>query len=407
MRPSDSILRMPPKILIASFTFPPNKDGVAEAANSMAIDLASQGYEIVVCTGHLEERENLCPHPGVRVEQFSLDNWRPHSGPQDEALRMQNLIVAEAPNVIICQCWDIWATAIAERTFSSLPLTRKILVSHGYSTIWKPSARFPWGLKGLARGLIRLCSLPKTISQYDRVVFTSGKRDFDRFLDHTIAKYIRFPGIRIIPNSIDTSDQTLDGEEFRRRQGIARELVVMCVSNYFPGKNQELALRAFRRAAIPDSVLIFIGSSFNDYSKHLMELDARLCQSSPLGRVIFLEKLSRPETFVAYRAADIFLFTSKSETGPLVVLEALAAGVPFVSTRVGIVDQIPGGIVVNGEHRIAKALALLAADPVKRRRMLTVGRDEILKRFSRDKVCESRLQMIRELLDESSSSSPT
>lgn len=387
------------KILIASFTFPPNKDGVAGAANSMATDLASQGYEIVVCTGFHEERAQLHPNSGIRVEEFSLDSsWQSNNRSQNEALRMQNLIVKESPDVIICQCWDIWATSITERTFPYLPRTRKILVSHGYSSLWKPSARFPWGIKGLLRSLMTLCSLPRTISKYDRIVFTTGKYDFHRFLDHTIAKIIRFPGIKIIPNSIDVANEKLASEKFKS-WGAPQELVVMCVSNYFPGKNQELALRAFRRASIPDSVMVFIGSSFNDYSNHLMKLDAELSKSSSHGRVVFLENFSRAETLAAYRTADIFLFTSISETGPLVVLEALAAGVPFVSTRVGIVDQVPGGIVVNGEKQLADALVVLAANPAKRRQLGMAGRDEVLKRFSPSKVRESRIQMIRELLE--------
>lgn len=388
------------KILITTFTFPPNKDGVACATNALARDLASYGYEIVVCTDKQQQRENQNPHDGIRIEEFALNSaWQFDGQMLEEKLRMRDFIIAENPDVIICQCWDTWATLIAEETFVSLPRTRKVLFSHGYSTIWKPTIRFPWGIKGLLRGLMKLCRLPKTISKYDRIVFLEKKHDLGRFIDHTIAKFIRYPSISIIPNSFDIPETKHESPSFNSWDR-DHELVVMCVSNYLPGKNQELALRAFRRAAIPDSVLVFIGSSYNDYSRHLMEIDSELSKKSSRERVVFIEKFSRAETLAAYLTADIFLLTSKSETGPLVVLEALACGVPFISTRVGIVDQIPGGIVAKGERRLAEALSFLASNRNTRISLGYQGRDVILNRYDRSKIRECRIRMIRELLEQ-------
>ena len=44
--------------------------------------------------------------------------------------------------------------------------------------------------------------------------------------------------------------------------------------------------------------------------------------------------------------ADIFLFTSRVECAPLVILEAMAAGKPWVSYEVGNVSELRGGVVV-------------------------------------------------------------
>ena len=49
----------------------------------------------------------------------------------------------------------------------------------------------------------------------------------------------------------------------------------------------------------------------------------------------------------ALAAADLFLFTSRVECSPLVILEAMAAGTPWVSYDVGNVSELPGGLVAR------------------------------------------------------------
>jgi glycosyltransferase involved in cell wall biosynthesis len=49
----------------------------------------------------------------------------------------------------------------------------------------------------------------------------------------------------------------------------------------------------------------------------------------------------------ALAAADLFLFTSRVECAPLVILEAMAAGTPWVSYDVGNVSELPGGLVAH------------------------------------------------------------
>jgi len=55
---------------------------------------------------------------------------------------------------------------------------------------------------------------------------------------------------------------------------------------------------------------------------------------------------SRDELVHAYHSVNVCLVTSRQEGGPKAVLEAMASGVPFVSTRVG----QAGELVVHGEN---------------------------------------------------------
>ena len=50
--------------------------------------------------------------------------------------------------------------------------------------------------------------------------------------------------------------------------------------------------------------------------------------------------MSRVQTIAAYKAADLFLFTSNIECSPIVLFESMAAKTPFLSTDVGNASEI-------------------------------------------------------------------
>ena len=150
---------------------------------------------------------------------------------------------------------------------------------------------------------------------------------------------------------------------FRIKYNVGDGLMVLCVANYSERKNQTLAVRAFRKANIPGSTLVFIGSEFNEYSEKVMELDESINQKS-LCRTIFLEGISREETQAAFACSDIFLLTAKQETQPIVIIEAMAAGKPWISTHTGCVSNMEGGVVADGCVALASNLNRIATDSI-------------------------------------------
>ncbi len=105
-------------------------------------------------------------------------------------------------------------------------------------------------------------------------------------------------------------------------------------------------------------------------------------------RVIWLEGTSDRDIGHLLRAADLYVQASLVETGPLVVLEAMALGLPVVGTICGsmpdfILPGVTGELAPPGEPRaLGEALVRVLADPERARAMGREGRRRFAAQFS-------------------------
>lgn len=139
--------------------------------------------------------------------------------------------------------------------------------------------------------------------------------------------------IEIIPTGLDMRRfQGGDGARFRDRHGIASERPVMVyVGRVAYEKNIEFLVHVLHRVRvqIADALLIIAGEG--PAEKMLRSLVRKLGLKE---NVLFVGYLDREtELLDCYRAGDIFTFASRTETQGLVLLEAMALGVPVVSTE--------------------------------------------------------------------------
>jgi len=109
-----------------------------------------------------------------------------------------------------------------------------------------------------------------------------------------------------------------------------------------------------------------------------------------------------PDVLTYYSAADLFVCTSRVESFPRVILEAMAAGLPIVTTPVfGIVEQVRSGrnaLFYNpGDVAgLASAVTRLVNEPDLRKRMGAASSSVLASRISHQKMIEGYANVFRE-----------
>ncbi len=120
----------------------------------------------------------------------------------------------------------------------------------------------------------------------------------------------------------------------------------------------------------PDALLVIAGEG--PAESHLRQLVGQLGLEASVRFIGYLDRDSGLRD--CYRAADVFVFASRTETQGLVLLEAMAQGTPVVSTAVmGTLDVLEGtaGAIVPPEapEAFAESVARVLVDPDLRTRL--------------------------------------
>jgi colanic acid/amylovoran biosynthesis glycosyltransferase len=106
------------------------------------------------------------------------------------------------------------------------------------------------------------------------------------------------------------------------------------------------------------------------------------------AQVRFLGRLDERATLAAIAAADMLVLPSFMEGLPVVLMEAMALGVPVIATRVAgipeLVRDAVGGLLFDPADwtALADAVARLAGDPALRERLALGGRDRVEQAFA-------------------------
>jgi glycosyltransferase involved in cell wall biosynthesis len=181
--------------------------------------------------------------------------------------------------------------------------------------------------------------------------------------------------------------------------------VLVMVANFRPPKDHPTLFRAI--AELPDDLrarlhLVISGTTTADpeYHRNCMEMAERLGIRDRVHDIG--EQDDVPELLAG---ADAAVLSSKNETGPLVILEYMAAGLPFLATDTGEIaaavrDLGVGYIRPPRDHyEVADGLEeLMRATPSERRDMGSRGRDIARAQFSQA-LATARIEAIyREVL---------
>lgn len=221
--------------------------------------------------------------------------------------------------------------------------------------------------------------------------------NFSRFGEMEHRSYYKFSQTSVaIPNGVDLSRFRYNPSvraTTRRAIGVPDgAFLVLFVGNEFVRKGLDIAVAAVAQST-ENIVLVVIGGTRSMISR----VDSR---GLPHNRLIFMgpRVTDLPDV---YAAADLLVLPSAQEAWPLVLLEAMACGVPCLATRVSsIPDLIEDGhnglLSERNPEAFADAIGMIAADPIQHARMSTAAQ-ETASRYGWDAIAARYLRLVKEL----------
>jgi glycosyltransferase involved in cell wall biosynthesis len=208
--------------------------------------------------------------------------------------------------------------------------------------------------------------------------------------------------IAVVPNGIDPAAVTDPParQEVRQALGILPGApVIGTVGRLDTVKRQDILLEAFARLKqhVPDAHLLLVGDGPERARLLSLAADMQLGDSAH-----FVGYQPQPGAYL--QAMDVFALTSRSEGMPLSVLEAWAAGLPVVVSRVGglpelVQDGATGLVCPFGDpDGVVAAFRRLLDDPTTAHRLGAAGRDLVHKRYTVQAMAQAYEREYRALL---------
>jgi glycosyltransferase involved in cell wall biosynthesis len=206
----------------------------------------------------------------------------------------------------------------------------------------------------------------------------------------------------IIPVPVETTALAAVGDGaafFQRFPQAADKKVILFLSRIAPKKGLELLFKAFAaiKSNMPDCILVIAGDGDQNY---IDSLRAEAAQLGILDEILWTGFLGPTAKITAYAAASVFVLPSHSENFGIAVAEAMACGVPVITTKATPWEEVKaqrcGWWVDIGVEPLETALRdVLKMSPTERYEMGLRGRQLIESKYAGSRVATRMEEMYR------------
>ncbi len=316
-------------------------NGAARYAAAMSKGLALRGHDVVLMKRPSLDVPAVLKMPdSVRMETSSLRRV------PDEVRRIGAFCRAEGIDVIHSHMSSAHAFGALLRVFYRIPCV---------ATAHKLNLQLHWEINDRV-----ICHNDESMRYMRRVnlVRPSRLRKVPAWVDETYLDVPREPR-----------------EETLRRLGVPQGATVLTtVGNIEPRKGLMDLVEALPQVAATghDIRHVLCGADINLYRA---QLEARARELGVADRLLFAGQLPDTGMVRLMQATDLYVQPSRVETGPLVVLEAMALGLPVIGTICGSMPEfiVPGEtgdlVPVEDPAALARSIAAALGDPARLRRM--------------------------------------
>lgn len=361
--------------------------GGAEAVVANMVNHASPGFRADICCLMRSGPISARIRPGVEI----IEMGKAMEG-NDYRIPFRLARILRSRNIDIVQSHD-WGTLLEAVAAAMFAGTTAIHMAHGPLKQYSPADNRASLKRRIRQRAERLASL-----KLSRVIAVSD------IVRRGLVEDVGIPAgkISLIHNGIDLSAAPPGDPEAKRKElGLSPDNVVLVSVGRLAGiKNYSLLLDALARAAreAPALKLVMVGDG-----PERSRLEAAATRLELSGRVHFLGARDDVRDWLAL--GHIFVLPSLYEGVSLALLEAMAAGLPAVVTRVGgspevVIHGECGFLIESGDTEgFARALVTLAREGDLRARMGRAARARIEAEFDLKKAVkqyeEIYLQSVR------------
>jgi len=381
------------KILHTVEFYSPSEGGAQEVVRQLSERMVNMGHEVTIATTKLPERKQKTLN-GVKIVEFDI-HGNQVVGIKGETERYKRFLLDGRFDVMMNYAAQQWATDLVFEIIDEIS-AKKIIVPCGYSSLNNPDFKDYF------------VKLPSILKKYDASIYLTK-----HYRDYTFAKEHRLRNLHVIPNGADEAEfaNLNTNIDFRKKYSIDN-FFILAVSNHTGSKGHHESLISFESLPFP-ATLVIIGKHQDDGCYETCQQEAARINNLDKNKRVLLLTSPRDDTLSALKSADLFLFLSNIEVSPLVLFEAAAAGLPFISTKCGNAKEIAkwthGGLITTTKldplHKgnvIADTAATsnlinkLYRDPQLRSLLGSRGRINWLKQFTWEKIAKRYIGVYEE-----------
>ena len=371
------------RVLHTAATYAPFLDGVSEVVRNISERLVKRGHEVHVATSAPASGNSDAELRGVYVHRF-LARGNLALGIYGEIEKYREFVRSGSWDVLINHGLHVWPTDVVLEEVGTYPWP-SVLVTHGLVDEHPAFQSYYFGI-------------PRYISSYSkwvRISSCSGEASYcTRF---------NLPKPPVITNGVDMDAWTRPPLGLRSAWGVGSKLWVTNVSNHSPVKNHGLFfdLASCLRHLNVHWTLIAGSYPMGKWGLGRFGISggcAYQCwlRSTLSPRTVDL-RVNRPreEVVSAIKEADLMVSTSGKEANSLVLLESMAAGVPWVSFDIGSARENAGGLVVRDLNEMRAAVVKLSRNAQLRRKLGDAGRAQIAEKHNWDTIVDQYEQLYK------------
>lgn len=391
------------KILLCCEHFHPSVGGVQKMMYEIGLRFVKKGHEVSVATSWRPDRiEDTVD--GIKIISFKVSG-NIASGITGEIDEYQNFLKNGPFDFLLVMAAQQWTLDAMLPILDGIPY-KKLHIPCGYSGFYLKKYKEYYE------------SMDSYIRKFDQLIYNS-----ENYRDINFARDKKIAHINIIPAGASEFEFMGHDVEINRQElGIGKDdFVYLSVGAPAFNKGHKEILQSYLMLDVPFSSALVLNGNYDDIKEitlnnllsspkeTLKELAKKILGTSPYNikklakknigprkKVIFVN-LKRNKLIPLFFDADLFLFASHVEYSPLVIFECLAAGLPFLSTRVGNVEEIvewSGGGIICDSHIseegyssvdpavFCKEMEKLSLDNEKRAELSENGRQSWLEKFT-------------------------